>query len=1101
MGVENGWGYWQSFPGTFGPLSNPVLTFSALGNTPATPRFTITSGSNIDRYSPGAPGTPTLPVVAPGFGQHSILLGQAETDGIGGNCSQSTQGNPGPGCAERLKFCFTVGPNDTNFIYAYAFVIEDPGHGPGEEPFISFTMLDATGDTVSCAYQRYEADQADPRQYLAGRTRTNSQGTITQATYKPWTIAGVNLTNYIGQTLTVVITNADCARGGHFAHSYWDFKCGNADAIVVPNCIYNSADTLTGPPSTDPVSDPYSYTWFKNNTPNPVGNTQTIYPLSQNGDTFTVRVSNLAGCSWYARFVPQHDSVKADFLPQTHCGYATFINQSFSPFVNDTIFSWTWTFSGGTPATGTGQFPGNIYFPPGDHLVTLISGSRTPGCMDTVQRMVNVPHDPVADFSAPALCAKSDLTFTNLSSCELDDTLSAYSWSFPGASPSVSTDSIPTILYTAGGSYPVTLVATTLDGCSDTVQKNVQVLQRPAAAFNAFTVCEGYPLPLNNTTVLAGPYQPMTYDWSVQNATPSVSTDSSLMVTFNSAGPALITLIATTPEGCSDTTQALLNVNITPDASFTADPICEGDTLRPVNLTTIDSGATVTGYQWFFTGGDVDTSSAFEPAVSYALPGSFPVTMIATSSAGCVDTASLTAEVNARPVAYFVLSDACHGEPVTINDSSFVPGSNAALSYSWSAPDGQFSSTSVPEPDIQFADPGVHPVTLLVTSATGCADTLQQIANVNSLPGAAFSFPPVCLGQPATIVNQTSDNGNSQIAYQWFVSGGSIDFPNAIEPVLIFSDTGQHSVELIAVTGSGCSDTLSQSVTVYRPPIAAVSNGDSACVPVCHAFSDLSQEGDGSINQWQWSFPGGEPASFSGRVPPEICYNVPGSYDVLLEVVSSTGCSSTRLVDRAINGYSVPTAGFNVTGEYSGTSSPVFNFADSSSSDVVLWSWDFGDGSLLTSSSPDQTHSYSSAVPDNDFYRFLITLAVTTRYGCVDTVYKTIDIRPEFTFYAPNAFTPNGDGENQEFFAKGVGIVRYAIRIFDRWGLQLWNCEQEGDNVPWDAFGNDGMPGSCRWDGTYQGSPVEADVYVWQVELTDVFGSEHLYNGKVTVTY
>jgi hypothetical protein len=207
-----------------------------------------------------------------------------------------------------------------------------------------------------------------------------------------------------------------------------------------------------------------------------------------------------------------------------------------------------------------------------------------------------------------------------------------------------------------------------------------------------------------------------------------------------------------------------------------------------------------------------------------------------------------------------------------------------------------------------------------------------------------------------------------------------------------------------------------------------------------------------------------------------------------------------KLAD-AIRGYSIPVADFNAVGSAGNLFSPAFEFRDVSSPDVVSWSWDFGDGTQSSVNTSSITHSYAASVTGNDYFRFTPMLIVTTRYGCIDTAYRTVEVRPEFTFYVPNAFTPNDDVSNREFFAKGMGIVRYKMRIFDRWGLQLWSCEEEGSNLLWDGNGAEGMSSACRWNGIYEGSPVEADVYVWQVDLTDVFGKDHSYTGRVTVAY
>ncbi|MFM7218077.1 MAG: hypothetical protein ACKO1U_08675, partial [Bacteroidota bacterium] len=368
MGAENGWDVWQAEQG---------LNYDSLGlqlssiTSPVTPRFTITTGPGIDPLTPGLnPGDPPITLVAPpGFGSSSIFLGQRQTDGIGGGCT-TQQSQLRAGCAERLTYCFNVGINDTNFIYAYAFVMENPNdssHTLFSMPYVEFMILDANGDTLPCAYQRYIASESFPGQYTCNEPRLASGGGQggavyrDTAVYKPWTVEGVNLSPYIGQTLTVVITNADCQLSGHFAHSYWDFACGSQSAVVRPNCYANAPDTLVAPASADTINA-YSYEWYLNNNPVPVGFGQVITPYAQNGDTFTVKVITPTGCNWYARYVPQHFTVSTDFTYQVTCGSAQFQANSFSPSAEDPISYWSWSFSGGTPFTSDTTDPGPVYF-------------------------------------------------------------------------------------------------------------------------------------------------------------------------------------------------------------------------------------------------------------------------------------------------------------------------------------------------------------------------------------------------------------------------------------------------------------------------------------------------------------------------------------------------------------------------------------------------------------------------------------------------------------------------------------------------------------------------------------------------------------------
>ncbi len=108
-----------------------------------------------------------------------------------------------------------------------------------------------------------------------------------------------------------------------------------------------------------------------------------------------------------------------------------------------------------------------------------------------------------------------------------------------------------------------------------------------------------------------------------------------------------------------------------------------------------------------------------------------------------------------------------------------------------------------------------------------------------------------------------------------------------------------------------------------------------------------------------------------------------------------------------------------------------------------------------------------------------------------------IRVEPQYSFYIPNAFTPeNQDGLNDYFFGKGSGIAIYDLWIYDRFGNMVFHGKDINDK--WDGKANkEGdmdtlfIPGGKR--------VAQRDLFVWKVILTDVFGNIHNYKGTVTL--
>ena len=115
----------------------------------------------------------------------------------------------------------------------------------------------------------------------------------------------------------------------------------------------------------------------------------------------------------------------------------------------------------------------------------------------------------------------------------------------------------------------------------------------------------------------------------------------------------------------------------------------------------------------------------------------------------------------------------------------------------------------------------------------------------------------------------------------------------------------------------------------------------------------------------------------------------------------------------------------------------------------------------------------------------MITLIASTLFGCADTTYSTIIIEPEFVFYIPNAFTPNGNPLNNTFSGKGIFIEEYEMLIFDRWGNLIYKTTDL--NTGWDGRANKGSEIAQR------------DVYVYSISIKDIKGNMHYYKGTVTL--
>ncbi|MFM9026588.1 MAG: gliding motility-associated C-terminal domain-containing protein, partial [Bacteroidota bacterium] len=196
-------------------------------------------------------------------------------------------------------------------------------------------------------------------------------------------------------------------------------------------------------------------------------------------------------------------------------------------------------------------------------------------------------------------------------------------------------------------------------------------------------------------------------------------------------------------------------------------------------------------------------------------------------------------------------------------------------------------------------------------------------------------------------------------------------------------------------------------------------------------------------------------------------------------VTSPGGCTGTYVAPLLVHVEAYPMAGFEQSASDIDLVESQVIFTNTSIYEPgSTFSWNFGDGSPWNTDN-NPVHSYDQVGT------YPVTLIVMTPAGCIDTVYGEVRVAENFAIYIPNAFTPNGDGTNDSFNAFGVGISKYDMFIYDRWGLQLFHSTSISDN----------------WDGSVHenGNPCQNDVYEYVIIAEDLKGKRHKYIGHVSL--
>ena len=771
-----------------------------------------------------------------------------------------------------------------------------------------------------------------------------------------------------------------------------------------------------------------------------------------------------------------------------------------------------WNFSsGGSPAADTGAGPFTINYNTPGNYVAILEGVAKGGCTTVASQNIIVLPPPVVTIAVPDTlhCLPAPVTL-NASSPASPVT---YTWSGPGIASGGNT---ATPVVNAPGTYTVT--ATNSIGCAGNTTVDVYYAGPPNLTLSSSNVsCSGGSDGVITANLSAA--GPFTYSWSPAGG--SAKTASNL-------GPGNYTVIVTDKNGCSVsdtvtiTSPAPLVVNVTE-----TDATCGA--ANGSAIATVSGGTGAYTYSWNTTpaqhsanannilqgvyiimvqdakgctktgtvtvnsiGGSVlvpwhvddkcNGSSDGTAAVNVS-GGTFPYqyswntvpvqttdtatglkagvyTITVTTANGCKTSATITIT---QPAA-ILLSATVRPEHCGKGDGSVVvntSGGTGPYTYLWNTVPPQNSANATALHGGNY--------TVKVTDAKGCTQTLSK--TIPNIPGpiALFQFNNACVNAACSF----TDSSAGSVSWTWNFGDGTSSLLK--DPKHIYNTAGNFQVTLVITDIWGCRDSTSKQITAYPLPIVAFGDSTFGCSPATVTFVNHSSP-PGSTYSWNF----GDHSSSSQINPVHIYTNssalTVNTYTVSLTVTSPKGCVDSLKKNNYVTVYPIPVASFTMSREVVDITEPLISFYNlSTGNNFNLWSF----GGQDTSSLISPTHTF----PDTG--RVDVCLNIRNTFGCVDSVCHEVIIKPIWSFYIPNCFTPNGDHLNDAFLGYGANILEYRMMIFDRWGNQVFT----GTNLA------DG------WDGRANGGPAIAqeDVYVYVVILKDVFHEEHRYTGTVTL--
>ncbi len=272
-------------------------------------------------------------------------------------------------------------------------------------------------------------------------------------------------------------------------------------------------------------------------------------------------------------------------------------------------------------------------------------------------------------------------------------------------------------------------------------------------------------------------------------------------------------------------------------ASFNSLGACNGTSITFSNTTTPAANS----YFWDFGDGSTlaDTSNLLNPNYNYPALGNYTAMLIINKGTPCVDTAILPVNVSFIQANFINDGPACKGVPVNFTDTSNVDPSTTIVGWDWNFGDG--NTSTLENPVHPFNAGGNYNVSLVVTSAAGCKDTIFFPVGIQGLPIANAGNDTIsCTNNPTIGLGGTILNAGGGI---WNGSGafnpGNSTLNATYTPSAAAIANGVDTLLLISTSNALCpADTDQVIISFYAGP--TVNSGsdifvcrDTAYVPVC----------------------------------------------------------------------------------------------------------------------------------------------------------------------------------------------------------------------------------------------------------------------------
>ncbi len=807
-----------------------------------------------------------------------------------------------------------------------------------------------------------------------------------------------------------------------------------ADSIAV--CLGES--TIIGEPAIGGAGRLKTYSWSPSDSLQRTDKIRTFaYPTQST--TYTVAISDEAGCqildSTHITVVPKP---VAQIAMEDSCANTLFRIRNNSDYLGAARDSTHWDFQD----LGESTLDNTLLATDSSRILPVhLYVSNEFGCWDTATDYLEIFPIPEASFTYTPACEEKRTELITSSTLAYG-TLS-HLWTIEGNT--FATDTVKYKLPTQD-SLNVVLTATSDQGCTNQRITKVSILDRPDISLTVQSSCLQDSIALAPTLLLGTKSYISNYEWRLGDG--NIRTDSAFNYSYADTGTYPIWLQVRNADGCMDTAEYTASAYPLPVSKFTIQNVCLGDSIFAISTSAISKGSIATTLWDQGSGYTIGNDTLRELSNTI---GENTLNQKVISDYGCVDSSTFNYMVYYKERSLFAQQGNCQNETITFTATPNQKDSIAQTTWVVLADTFRQEKFSY-----DFTSDGLYTLRQLTVTNRGCITDSTFSIRIDPAPNATIFTDLPCDD------NQTSlSSAGNYTRYTWDIEDGTTNNTKAFSHT--FSTRGTYTIDLEVENEWGCIDANTDSITIDN-----IVTPDFEIHDIC--------EGD---VQWVANTTRGQGtpmslASFdmdNGDAIDELdsfqyTYYQDQTYNVTLRITTLPGCDYDT--SKRITVYPLPIAGFKLFPE----TADIFTVAIEGTDQSV-----YGDSIVYFFSDGDKSFSKNFAHKFLDSGNYEIKQWVSSQFGCLDSITKKLYISFAYNLFIPNAFTPTADGLNEGFRPVGLGMVRYEMSIYNRWGEKLF--ESNEDQPHWD--GKDALPG----------------YYLYHIRAFDYRNAVHSYTGAV----